>query len=631
VQPKTPRFAQAGQALLSPDPGSLIRRETEASRPLYFGPPERPLFGWLHIPESAHHAPVGLVICNPFGNEGVCAHRSLRHFAQAACRAGFVVLRFDYDGTGDSTGHDQEPERVAAWLDSIHAAAEELKRAAAIQRLCLLGVRLGATLAARAAAERDDIEALIAIAPVVSGKAYVRELKLLSRAIDAKRSVARAASDGSLEAAGFVLSAETQASLSTLDLNRLERLPAPRVLVLDRAEMPSDAAWTEKLTERGARVDRKSVTGYTEMMLDSHETVVPEEMIQTTCRWLSELPRQAITATGEDPSVAPTGITLLPEETPDPVTGPGPGVDVWEEAVRFGRPTPLFGIITTPAPFTAGQRSTKAVLLLNAGAVHRIGPNRLYVALARHLARHGYTVLRMDVAGIGDSPPRADAPENVVYSRHALEDVRLALDYLRLHWDVTEVYAAGLCSGAYNAFKAAVANLPLTGAILINPLTFFWKEGMTLQYTEYTEHRVAHDMQRYRTNAFRLSSWLKLLRGEVNLRELSQVLARHTRTIVLGPPRALARSLGFRLHDDLPTELQSIVRSGVQLQFIFADHDPGHELLNKLGGTTARRLRARGLIGVTTIEDADHTFTDQAARRMLVSALGKSLLNPSPQ
>ncbi len=622
MQSKNSPSAQASQALLSPAPETLTRRETDASRPLYFGPPERPLFGWLHSPET-HCAPVGLVICNPFGNEGVCAYRSIRHFAEEACRAGFPVLRFDYDGTGDSAGHDQEPERVTAWLDSIHAAAEELKRTAGVQRLCLLGIRLGATLAVTAAAARDDMEAVIAIAPVVSGKAYVRELKLLSRAIDAKRSVERATGDASLEAAGFVLSGETQASLTQLDLNRLEHLPAPRMLVLDRAEMPGDTAWTQKLVERGAHVDRESVHGYTEMMLDSHETVVPDNMILTTCRWLGKLSRQ-VEIRVPSPAVTPTGITLLPDETPDPITGPGPETDVWEEAVRFGGPTPLFGIVSSPAPFSAGQQSRKAVLLLNAGAVHRIGPNRVYVALARHLARYGYTVLRMDIAGIGDSPPRPDTPENVVYSRHALEDVALALDYLRVHCDVTEVYVAGLCSGAYNAFKAAVANLPVAGAILINPLTFFWKDGMSLQ-SEYTEHRIADDIQRYRTNAFRLDSWLKLLRGEVNLLELSRVLARRMQSRAIVPLRVVARALGMPLRDDLPSELHSVARAGIQLQFIFAELDPGHELLKTLAGSTARRLENRGAIRIQTIAAADHTFTDRNTRAQLVTAIAELL------
>jgi len=248
----------------------------------------------------------------------------------------------------------------------------------------------------------------------------------------------------------------------------------------------------------------------------------------------------------------------------------------------------------------------------------------LHVALSRYLARRGHVVLRMDVSGIGDSPPRRDAPENVVYSKHALEDVRAALDYLQREVGVTDVHAVGLCSGAYNAFKAAVAKLPLEGAILINPLTFFWKEGMSLQY-EFTEHRVATDIMRYRANAFRLDSWLKLLNGNVDLRELSQVFARRMRTRALGPLRSVGRALGIPLSDDLPGELASVMRGGIRLHFIFAGRDPGRELLSSLGGAPARRLAAGDKLEVQIIAGADHTFTDRTTRAELVVAIDRVL------
>jgi hypothetical protein len=48
----------------------------------YFGPDERPLFGWLHEPADARRA--GVVIVPPFGYEAICAARSLRHFAEVS-------------------------------------------------------------------------------------------------------------------------------------------------------------------------------------------------------------------------------------------------------------------------------------------------------------------------------------------------------------------------------------------------------------------------------------------------------------------------------------------------------------------------------------------------------------------
>jgi hypothetical protein len=225
--------------------------------------------------------------------------------------------------------------------------------------------------------------------------------------------------------------------------------------------------------------------------------------------------------------------------------------------------------------------------------------------------------LRVDIPGIGDSAPCDGEAENVVYSHRAVAAIEQALRHLQQAWASREVVAIGLCSGAYHAFKAlAHARLPLSSAILINPLTFFWKEGMSLKYPE---HRIAADMARYRTSTMRLSSWMKLLGGRVDFVELAHVLARHAKAVGRKPLLAIARLMRIPLRDDLPTELLSAVHTGAHLQFVFAANDPGRELLRNQGGGTVDRLRARGRLGIHLVEGADHTFTDLAARTDLVS------------
>jgi len=113
---------------------------------------------------------------------GDLRHRALRHCAEAAADAGIPALRFDYDGTGDSAGTDLDPDRLSAWIASVHGAQRLCGARPACDRVCFLGVRLGATLAALAASERSDVAGLIALAPVVSGRAYTRELRALQMA-----------------------------------------------------------------------------------------------------------------------------------------------------------------------------------------------------------------------------------------------------------------------------------------------------------------------------------------------------------------------------------------------------------------------------------------------------------------
>jgi len=276
-------------------------------------------------------------------------------------------------------------------------------------------------------------------------------------------------------------------------------------------------------------------------------------------------------------------------------------------------------------PVTSKNTPVKTIVLVNAGAVYHIGPNRLHVSLARRWAALGHTVLRIDLSGIGDSSAAPDAAENVVYSDRALEDLRGAVEFLAESRPAMQCHALGLCSGAYHAFKAAAGKLPLSGIILINPLTFSWKEGMSL---DYPAHMVASSMLRYKTTAFRTSSWLKLLRGDVSVGGVSQILLRHARSMLLAQVLNVARRLRLPLKDDLGTELARIAASSTDMLFVFAPQDPGLEILRIQGGSALRRLRGKQQLDIEIVAGADHTFTGRAARERLVAVLGKRLDGP---
>jgi hypothetical protein len=161
--------------------------------------------------------------------------------------------------------------------------------------------------------------------------------------------------------------------------------------------------------------------------------------------------------------------------------------------------------------------------------------------------------------------------------------------------------------------------------VIVNPLTFFWKEGMSLAYPK---HRVATDIMRYRTNAFSVASWRKLLSGDVDLRQLSQVLSRHLLSAAAVPIHAAARAFGLPLPDDLRTELKQVAGAGIGLQFVFSDGDPGFELLRQQGGGSVPRMQARDELTVSVIPEADHTFTDLKARAELIDVLTRKIQAP---
>jgi pimeloyl-ACP methyl ester carboxylesterase len=574
------------------------RREPALVRPdgVFFQSGERPRFGWVHTPAVANG--VGLVIVPPFGYEAICAHRSLRHLAEAAAHAGMIAVRFDLDGTGDSAGHDLDSGRLDAWLASI-ADACDLARARGADRLVIAGVRLGATLAAVAATKRGDVAGVIAIAAVATGKALVREGRALQMQLGLAAAPAGVAAppEDIHEQVGFALTAETRTALSALDVIKLGK-PAPAVLVIDRDDMPANEKWLAALSAAGAEVEHARLPGYVEMMLDPHRAVVPVKIVEAAVAFAAARPALA--------SPPPTAELTIGPRAELPIDG----TSVTEDVVWLDRE--LVGICSRMR-----AEPLRGVILLNAGAVPRVGPNRLHVPLARRLAARGDLVLRLDLSGIGDSPARPGADENVVYNDHAIRDVGIAVDWVRRQ-GAREVAVVGLCSGAYHAFKAAVAGQPIDAVVPINPLTFFWVPGMPLDFAAF---RVTEAAQRYGKNVRSAESWKKLLRGGVDLKRVARVVYERGRSLALHRARDVLRRLRVPLHNDLGSEIEQLARRGVAMNFIFAAGDPGQAMLDEQGGGSVKRVTS-----IAVIDGPDHTFTPRWSHPLLEAAIVRAIV-----
>lgn len=596
--------------------------------PTYFGATD--LFGWLHAPPEGRAAAFGLVICNPFGFEEVCAHRALRELAAASAVAGVPTLRFDYAGCGNSRGDAFEPSRLQAWLGSIHDAVTHLKAASGVPRVCLVGVRLGASLAALAAAQRDDVSGLIAIAPVVRGRDHVRELRVLALAgmaagaeggatpgIDTEL-LAPGAITELLEPAGFVLTPETVESLKAIDLRGLTGLPAGlNVLIVPRDDFPGSDGWAEALERLGARVQQESWPGYAAMMTNPQDALVPRTLIEGVVRTLADW--QA----GMRPRALHAGFTGTPSMRGN---AGDPGSDICEASVEIdtGAST-LFGVLTRPTTAQNHDHVTTGIVLLNSGSVHHIGPNRLWVELSRRWAARGCTVLRIDLSGIGDSPARPGEPDNVVYSAQAAHDIDAALAYLRDRLAITDCHLMGLCSGAFHAFKAAVAGQAITSAVMINPLTFSWEDATRLSQG-LNEYEVLELTSSYRRRMLSREPWIRLFRGELHLDSIARVVGRRIAASLRHRLLSLKRVSGAPPRDGLGAELLATAHHGTQLRFVFARGDPGHALLLRHAGPAVAQLLSHRQASIDLVDGADHTFTRIEARARLVALLDAMLM-----
>jgi alpha-beta hydrolase superfamily lysophospholipase len=592
------------------------------SEPLYFSSGDNKLFAWLHSPTGELTSDMGVVICKPFGQEAMCAHRSLRAFAAMAAAVGMPVLRFDYLGTGDSAENGAESDQFEPWLRDVAAATGELRRLTGVKRVCLLGFRLGALLATLAA--RDvAADALLLVAPVLSGRRYLRELRTMALAgagaANASQSDKRAVATGALEAGGYLLSAPTVARLSQIDLATPTEAPAPAVLIIDREDLPTARAWSETLVRLRVRTRYLALPGFVKMMMTPPQFArVAEAMLQAAREWLLES-AVAIRAESDETHLDRARRPPATTELALPGDVAEPGAVLHERPDFFGPERMLFGIVTEPRREEVDRR---AVILLNSGADFHIGAGRMHVSIARRWARRGYVVLRMDLAGLGDSATRPGCADDEVYPPAAIDDMRAAIEFVRNKYGVGEVTLAGLCSAAYHTLQGAIAGLPVSRILMVNPNNLSWKEGMELGDLQLVD--VVRDLRRDRTVS--LANFKRLVRGEIDVPMVARIYFQRVRIAIEARLRDGARRLHIRLPRDLGWQLQDLVARGVRVVFVFADGEPGLELLRLQGGSAIRRLGDRCRVHI--IDSADHTFTLSGPRARLEQVLSEELFAP---
>jgi len=214
--------------------------------PLYLGE-KRDLFAWLHRPvQQKYENPV--VICSPVGFEYIRAHRTIRRLAENLSAVGFIVLRFDYHGCGDSIGSDRDDDRVAMWLESIASVVQFARELSKCDAVNLIGLRMGATLAYKSA-ENCRVANLVLWNPCVSGATFVRDMQIVEHA-GSGHGTQRRPPHIAVDAAGFVLTDDTVSSLSQLQMSEVRPAGSPAVFLVERDDLPASSRVLGWLTDR---------------------------------------------------------------------------------------------------------------------------------------------------------------------------------------------------------------------------------------------------------------------------------------------------------------------------------------------------------------------------------------------
>lgn len=257
-----------------------------------------------------------------------------------------------------------------------------------------------------------------------------------------------------------------------------------------------------------------------------------------------------------------------------------------ETAVIFGKNKNLVGVVTLPDK-PIGNSPNTGVIILNSGILHRVGPNRLSVKIARNVAKLDVPCLRFDFSGIGDSNNQR---EILSLEKKVIRETQTAMDFLLTLTGTDSFIVLGICSGADIAFRTAKIDSRIVGAVLID---FF-------AYTSF-----GYYFHSYKKRLFQPRSWVKLIQGE------SQLWNSFKKTLSFIQYKKNDSSQEWQIPSTTETSdnVKTLVEKGIKLLFIYSGGSPSYYNYQKKFKKRFLQLEAANLIKTQFLENSDHGFT----------------------
>jgi uncharacterized protein len=594
--------------------------------PFFFGDPSEPNFGVLHEPSVDGAYPAGIVLCSPLAHEFDFSHRMLVEFARTLSNAGIWVLRFDYRGHGDSFGAFAD-YALADYREDIRRAIRALEDRAGVPCQGLCGLRLGATLAASVWAEDNRPGPLVLWEPVAQGSRFLDDLL---RAIVAKNMTHSTGEKTTREILrqhiaqgepvifeGRFISPGLARSLEALDLaSACQRLSQPTLLVqMSRRPTTNVAAPLRKLHDALSThcpVELQTavlpVPWFGSLVLDYSGRIYPRTLFQQTQDWIWQ---QLTKTPTQSPATTPVTTVTQPEA---PTQSARPLRTGKSRSSPAGHERPVEFVVDGVrcsgmlhgSPLKDSHRPL--IVMPPQGMNLRSGWNQLHTRLARMLGEAGWSSLRFDARGLGQSAGTLDFVSgadlfSAVETGLHVPDTRAAIAFAEHELGVRSVILIGVCGGAVTAGYLAAEDPRVAAAALVElplvcaPRNPEESEGMPLW--------------RYRDKLMSVDAWRRLLALQFDFRFHLQSMRMAAGRLARrrGQSRVdegwLIDQLGATANVDLAGAVARCCSRGVPVLFAFGSTDNAQffeRVRERLLPPDAPRVWRR------TIDGADHDF-----------------------
>ena len=265
-----------------------------------------------------------------------------------------------------------------------------------------------------------------------------------------------------------------------------------------------------------------------------------------------------------------------------------------ETAHNIDPATNLIGVSAVPAGARGSGRP--GVILINAGFLHRVGPNRMNVSIARKLAAAGFASLRMDLSGLGDSMSGSAAAQD---HEIVAEDLDRAMAFMQAELGLDRFVLVGLCSGAYDTARKAIADERVVGLVNIDGTGYRTRRFYVNHVLMHLLRRVAHP-----------SRWRRLwgrFRDNARLRAAGGTPARS----------ALMNSVAYTdwTLEESGTRFEGLAARGVRMHFVYTGGVSGFYNYGSQFRDIFRDYDFRGLASASWFPATDHLALLEHHRR----------------
>ncbi|OGV54033.1 MAG: hypothetical protein A2X45_06560 [Lentisphaerae bacterium GWF2_50_93] len=273
-------------------------------------------------------------------------------------------------------------------------------------------------------------------------------------------------------------------------------------------------------------------------------------------------------------------------------------MNVHEKPYIFeNRQQKLFGILHQPE----GQQKQTAVIFMHGWGTYRIGPHRLFVEAAREFAAAGFTCLRFDFRGRGESEGNVAGTTLL----DMIDDAGQAVREMLKQPGISQVVFLGLCSGGEVAVGAAASDPNVDGLVLLSTPLLGRQSGAGDDV-----RKTANSAKGYWQKLFLPGTWAKIISLRVNYRAIFKVLFGHLQHKQNGKPMKEAGLLeAFKSYNG-------------RCLFVYGGKDPEASSSEK----AYREVTAKnGKTVFNIIPEANHNFYSVAWKQELIKQVSEWL------